>query len=232
MTADSHNPRRGTRDNGLRCAAYTAIADLDPRVVDALLTTLRDEGIAAYAEPTPGTTVGYMERVLPDRPIDRLSVDTTQVEQARAILDREQESHEPERVDNLDFDKAWEDVLTSLRSPAAAGSPIRSWPDSENVDDAAGEKPEPEPELDLDEMAEEDVHFEPPPPPPLPRFRPVTMAAIASIIVGLVILATDFDGGSLTLLAVIAILGGVVSLVYHMRQGPPGDSGWDDGAVV
>src|SRR3954454_4786349 len=134
MTTENDNPRRGTRDNGLRCAGYTAIADLDPRVVDALLSTLRDAGIAAYAEPTPGTTVGYMERVLPSRPVDRLSVDTTRVDQARAILDREQESHEPERVDNLDFDKAWQDVLTSLRSPAAAGSPIRSWPESEDVE--------------------------------------------------------------------------------------------------
>ena len=230
MTTESDHPRRGARDNGLRCAGYTAIADLDPRVVDALLSTLRDAGIAAYAEPTPGTTVGYMERVLPPRPIDRLSVDNTQVEQARAIVDREQESHEPERVDNLDFDQAWQDVLSSLRAPSAAGSPIRSWPDSENVDT----DDEPEPETDLDELAEdsEDIHFEPPPPPPLPRFRKVTLAALASIVLGLIILATDLDGGSFTFLAIAAILGGVISLVWNMRQGPPTDSGWDDGAVV
>ncbi|MDQ1694696.1 MAG: hypothetical protein QOJ03_49, partial [Frankiaceae bacterium] len=33
-------PRRGARDNGLRCAGYVAIGDLDPRVADALLATL------------------------------------------------------------------------------------------------------------------------------------------------------------------------------------------------
>jgi hypothetical protein len=230
MTTDSHNPRRGTRDNGLRCASYTAIADLDPRVVDALLATLREAGIAAYAEPTPGATGGYMERVLPDRPIDRLSVDKELVDRAREIVDREKESHQPDRVENLDFDQAWQDVLTSLRAPAAAASPIHSWPVSEDVD--ADEAPEPD--LDLDELAEEgaDAHFDPPPPPPLPRFRPVTLAAIASILLGLAIIATDFDGGSLTFLGVVAIVGGVVSLIYHMRQGPPTDSGWDDGAVV
>jgi hypothetical protein len=232
MTADSHNPRRGSRDNGLRCAGYTAIADLDPRIVDALLTTLAEAGIAAYAEPTPGTTVGYMERVLPERPIDRLSVDSKLVTEAQAIVEREKESHEPERVADLDFDQAWQDVLTSLRAPAAAASPIHSWPVSEDVDEA--DRPQTEAELDLDELADdsEDVHFEPPPPPPLPRFRPVTLAAIFSILVGLLILATDLDGGSFTLLAILAIGGGVASLIYNMRQGPPTDSGWDDGAVV
>lgn len=230
MTAESQNPRRGTRDNGLRCAGYTAIADLDPRIADALLETLREAGIAAYAEPTPGTTVGYMERVLPDRPIDRLSVDNNLVAEARTIVAREQETHEPERVDNLDFDQAWQDVLTSLRSPAAAGSPIRSWPESEDVD--AG--PAPDDDLDLDEVAadSDDAHFEPPPPPPLPRFRRVTLAAVTAIAVGLLILVTNLDGGSFTVLGLAAIVGGVVSLVYHMRQGPPPDSGWDDGAVV
>ena len=230
MTAESQNPRRGSRDNGLRCAGYTAIADLDPRVADALLETLREAGIAAYAEPTPGTTVGYMERVLPDRPIDRLSVDNTLVDEARAIVEQEKETNEPERVDNLDFDQAWQDVLTSLRSPAAAGSPIRSWPESEDVDLRAT----PEDDVDLDEVADDsdDAHFEPPPPPPLPRFRRVTLAAITSIVVGLLILVTNLDGGSFTVLGLAAIVGGVVSLVYHMRQGPPTDSGWDDGAVV
>jgi hypothetical protein len=232
VTSDSHDPRRGTRDNGLRAAGYQALADLDPRVVDGLLATLRDAGIAAYAEPAAGAIGGSMERVLPSRPVDRLSVDNTQVEQAQAILDREKETHEPEQVeqaDNVDFDRAWQDVLTSLRAPAAAGSPIRSWPESENVESPAEE----EPELDLDAAAEvEDGHFEPPPPPPLPRFRKVTLVAIASIALGLVILATNLDGGSLTFVAILAILGGVASLVWNMRQGPPTDSGWDDGAVV
>jgi hypothetical protein len=231
VTTESPNPRRGSRDNGLRCAGYRAVADLDPRVVDSLLAALRDEGIAAYAEPTQGATGGSMERVLPARPVDRLSVDATKVDQAQLILDREKEVHEPERVDNLDFDKAWQDVLTSLRSPAAAGSPIRSWPESENVDDATAEAREED--VDLEALAdEEDVHFEPPPPPPLPRFRKVTLAAITSIAVGLLILATDHDGGTFTFLAVAAIVGGLASLVWNMRQGPPTDSGWDDGAVV
>ena len=73
---------------------------------------------------------------------------------------------------------------------------------------------------------------EPPAPPPFPRFRKSTLGAFAAIAFGLVILALHVDGGSFTPVALIAILGGVVSLVYNMRQGPPTDSGWDDGAVV
>src|SRR4051794_5506550 len=82
---DIEGPRRGTRDNGLRCAGYAPVADLDPRIVDALLTTLRDEGIAAYAAPTPATTGGAMETRLPPRPIARLWVDDTRVARAKEL---------------------------------------------------------------------------------------------------------------------------------------------------
>jgi len=80
--------------------------------------------------------------------------------------------------------------------------------------------------------AADDEHFVPPPPPPFPRLHRKTVAAITSIAVGLLILATNFDGGTFTVLAVLAILGGLASLVWRMHDGPPTDSGWDDGAVV
>ena len=34
---DLDGPRRGARDNGLRCSGYVAVADFDPRIADALL---------------------------------------------------------------------------------------------------------------------------------------------------------------------------------------------------
>jgi hypothetical protein len=40
------------------------------------------------------------------------------------------------------------------------------------------------------------------------------------------------DSGSLRLVGLFALVGGALSLVWNMRQGPPTDSGWDDGAVV
>src|SRR3954447_25206383 len=109
---------RGTRDNGLRCGNYTAMADLDPRVADALLGTLRDHGIAAYAAPTPAATGGYMEARLPSRPVDRLWVDDAQLERAREILAAEQAEPIPAPGAEQDIDAAWQQVLASLQSPS------------------------------------------------------------------------------------------------------------------
>jgi hypothetical protein len=230
---DVDGPRRGTRDNGLRCASYVAIADLDPRVADALLSQLRDNGIAAYAAPTPGASGGYLETRLPDRPIDRLWVDDVHSDRARAIVNDERE-HNRDTAE-LDFDKAWQQVLSSLQS--TPDQPVPSWPVTEDLDSPSGAtshvvRPATLDDEDLDEAYDGNEHFVPPPAPPIPRLRAVTFAALASIVVGLLILATDFGGGSLTFLAIIAIIGGVASLVWNMRNGPPTDSGWDDGAVV
>ena len=216
---DLEGSRRGTRDNGLRCANYAAVADLDPRVADALLASLREEGIAAYAAPT-AVTGGAMESRLPDRPTDRLYVDDSQVGRAKQLVD--QESASQVAAPDPDFETAWQQVLASLQATPGPASP--SWPEEVTPDDA-------ESSLASYDPADED-HFEPPPPPPFPRLRKSTWGAFAAIAFGLVILALNVDNGSLTPVAIIAILGGVVSLVYNMRQGPPTDSGWDDGAVV
>jgi hypothetical protein len=225
-------PRRGTRDNGLRCAGYVAVADLDPRVADALLATLRDAGIAAYAAPTPATNDGTLESRLPDRPVDRLWVDDRQTQRARELVEDEAAETRAPAVPaepltttspDPDFDAAWQGVLASLQSTPE--SPMPAWPDEDS------EPADSEAELEPVDPAD-DAHFVPPPPPPLPRLRPATLAALASIAFGLAILATNFDGGSLTILAVLALFGGLGSLIWNMRNGPPTDSGWDDGAVV
>jgi hypothetical protein len=222
---DVDGPRRGTRDNGLRCANYTAVADLDPRVVDTLLATLRDEGIAAYASPAPGSTGGAMEVRLPSRPIDRLWVDDSQVARAKDLVARES-GDRPEPAD-VDFEAAWQQVLASLQ--ATPGTTTPSWPEADGpVESDATEGQDDLPSYD---PADED-HFEPPAPPPLPRLRRATMGALAAIGFGLFLLGTNLDDGSFTVVAVIAIFGGIVSLVWNMRKGPPTDSGWDDGAVV
>jgi hypothetical protein len=213
---DIDGPRGGTRDNGLRCANYTPVADLDPRVVDALLAALRDEGIAAYAAPTPAAAGGAMELRLPSRPVDRLWVDDTQVARAKDLVNRESAT-EPAPED-IDFETAWQQVLTSLHATPGPAAP--SWPEDDEPTYAETYDP-----------ADED-HFEPPPPPPLPRLRKATLGALAVMGFGLLILATNVADGAFRVVALLAILGGAASLVWNMRQGPPNDSGWDDGAVV
>jgi hypothetical protein len=219
---DIEGPRRGNRDNGLRCANYAPVADLDPRIVDSLLATLRDEGIAAYATPTPAATGGAMELRLPSRPVDRLWVDDTQVTRAKDLVERE--SSEKPAPQDVDFESAWQQVLVSLQ--ATPGSETPSWPEEDQppeLDDSYdGESYDP---------ADED-HYDPPPPPPLPRLRKATLGALAVMAFGLLIIVTNADGGSLRIVGLLAIIGGAASLVWNMRQGPPTDSGWDDGAVV
>jgi hypothetical protein len=235
------SPRSGNRDNGLRCTNYSAIGDLDPRVGEAMLEALRDHGIAAYVTPTPGSRGGYLEVRLPAEMTSRLFVDATKVDAASKIvgLEREEEVASPAppsptptptpgeaiTASDGDIDAAWQQLLVSLQSPSSSEPP--TWPSSEDVttktaDDFIGEP------FNLDE----DEHFVPPAPPPVPKLRPVTVGALAAIIGGILVLVTQVDSGAWDWLAIIAIIVGGGSLAWHVKQGPPTDSGWDDGAVV
>jgi hypothetical protein len=237
---DMTGPRPGSRDNGLRCGGYAAVADLDPRVADALLDALRSEGIAAYAAPTPGAPGYYMETRLPSRPIDRLWVDDQRLERARELVAAETSEHTEPASEDKDLDTAWQEVLASLRATPSTES--GSWPVREDVETPTPYAADGLPSYDDDDGSgdetgesydpADDEHFVPPPPPPLPRLAPVTVVAVLAILGGVAVLITGFGGGDLNVFAFFAIVAGAVSLVWHMRSGPPTDSGWDDGAVL
>jgi hypothetical protein len=74
------------RDNGFVARHYVPLADLDPRLADAMLEALRAEGIAAYVVPSTGRLGGYLEVHLPERPHDRLWVDREHHDRAAALL--------------------------------------------------------------------------------------------------------------------------------------------------
>src|SRR5439155_22014071 len=111
------------------------------------------------------------------------------------------------------------------------------WPAGENVVVGADE------DTDLDRVSDDldeefegidpadHEHYVPPPPPPLPRLRSVTLGAVAAIALGVLTLAFNVDNGAWRVPAFVAIVGGAISLVWNMRQGPPTDTGWDDGPV-
>lgn len=258
MTEYSPGPRSGTRDNGLRCGGYVAIGDLDPRVADSLLETLRSEGIAAYAAPTPAARGGYLELRLPAKHTDRVYADTTKSERAKALYEAEQADAElvpadptaaapdpepmsqPEPVDPqapvaepppLDVDAAWQGLLGSLLAP----TPPPTWPSREDV--AAGSPPV---TFDADRVAVgaapyeelDDDHYVPPQPPPLPKLRTSTVGSLLTIAFGIVVLVTGFGGGDFSWLAIAAIIGGAIALIWNVKDGPPADADGDDGAVV
>jgi len=84
--------------------------------------------------------------------------------------------------------------------------------------------------------AGDDEHFVPPEPPPLPRPRPATIGAMLLFAIGIVLLKAPhvigFSDQYGLPLGLLSITGAIVWLVARLRQGPPTDSGWDDGAQV
>lgn len=82
----------------------------------------------------------------------------------------------------------------------------------------------------------EDEHYVPPDPPPLPKLRPGTIFGIVLLAIGIFLLAAPTLIGLAprvaTPLALISMAAGIGWLVLRMRQGPPPDSGWDDGAQL
>src|SRR3954470_757746 len=83
-------PPIGRRSNGLQAAEWGALVDLDPRLSEALLESLAAVGVAAYVEPASGAvnSVG-MPGTLPKRPLDRLWVDPSRADEARAVVGAE-----------------------------------------------------------------------------------------------------------------------------------------------
>lgn len=79
----------------------------------------------------------------------------------------------------------------------------------------------------------DEEHYVPPEPPPLPPLRKPTILALLLIVIGLFLLIAPGLIGIGTAVAMpvalIAIGGGIGTLILHVRNGPPAD-GWDDGA--
>jgi hypothetical protein len=83
-------PPSGRRDNGLPSAQWGALVDLDPRLSEALLDSLAAVGVPAYVEPAGGAIDTVSRAVaLPKRPLDRLWVDPSRADEARAVVGAE-----------------------------------------------------------------------------------------------------------------------------------------------
>lgn len=146
-----------------------------------------------------------------------------------------------------DEDEVWRQIVASFNDTAERDSADQPWPDSENVPAEPTRrvvKPpdEDDPPLDDDPVDEADDeadegHFEPPPPPPLPKLDLATKLAWVALFGGpayllVAAMASWHMEGWALFTAVAAFIGGFVALVVRMGDGPPNDSGWDDGAVL
>ncbi|ETK36246.1 hypothetical protein [Microbispora sp. ATCC PTA-5024] len=144
-----------------------------------------------------------------------------------------------------DEDEVWRQIVASFNETAEDASAEQPWPDRENVSDEATEEgdgesgggaPEPASEQ-AGTASEDDDHYVPPPPPPLPKGDAITRASWVALFGGpayllLAALLTWPMEGWIVFTAVAAFIAGFVTLVVRMGDGPPPDSGWDDGAVI
>ncbi|MET9229806.1 hypothetical protein [Lentzea sp. NPDC003310] len=94
---------------------------------------------------------------------------------------------------------------------------------------------DPDDEPERRDPADED-HYVPPEPPPFPVLRASTLAALGLFVLGILLLVAPGIFGLQsrigTPLSLVALCAGVGWLILRMRNTPPPDSGWDDGAQV
>jgi hypothetical protein len=231
-------PTPPSSSNGLPATAWIAIGAIDPRLAEPLLETLRSAGVGAYVAPFTSRTGTHLEM--------RLWVDAAlrpEAEQAvsAALPDlRESLLEATSYTGPASEDERWASIVASLQSTPAAIEP--PWPEIEGytstpevpATDHVGRTDE---AYDDEVYDEDDDHFVPPDPAPLPPTHPVTKYGWTALLCGLVVLVVPAlfghaIGSTLLMLSILAIIGGFLTLVLRLKDGPPTDSGPDDGAVV
>ncbi|GIH59599.1 hypothetical protein [Microbispora siamensis] len=123
------------------------------------------------------------------------------------------------------------DATPGGRAPGDTAPGDRAPADGVRDDDRTGEEQAPA------AVGEDDDHYIPPPPPPLPHGDALSRASWLALFGGpaYLLLAALLEwpmDGWIVFAAVSAFIAGFVILVVRMGDGPPADSGWDDGAVV
>ncbi|MFJ2029259.1 hypothetical protein [Streptosporangium sp. NPDC087985] len=154
-----------------------------------------------------------------------------------------------------DEDEVWRQIVASFNDTAERDAADQPWPDSENLPPEplrrvvrqSGEDDRPPAKEDFTgddtgdeagpEGPDDEGHYVPPPPPPLPKTDTATKIAWLGLFGGpaylLLSAALNWNlQGWMLFGAVAAFIGGFVALVVRMGDGPPNDSGWDDGAVI
>ncbi|MBA2773568.1 MAG: hypothetical protein H0U36_05935 [Nocardioidaceae bacterium] len=133
------------RSNGLTASSYSPVADLDPRVADAFLLELKQQGVAAYTRPVESTSMSGFDRPeIREGVLDRLYVDATEFEQVRGQLT----AQDPSLAASSD-DLTWAQIVAGFDKPVTGA--VNPWPANEDLDfspagDAArDETPSPEP---------------------------------------------------------------------------------------
>jgi hypothetical protein len=217
-------PTPPSSSNGLQARAWVAIGAIDPRLTEPLLSSLRAASIAAYVAPFTSRTGTHLEM--------RLWVDATLRTEAERVVN----DALPELRDSLaeTEDERWFAIVASLQSdPEGDETP---WPAAEGYDWHDGPPPMVW-EVEKPERDDPEDHFVPPDPAPLPPLPPVTRYGWTALLGGIVLLVVPAlfghtIGTGLLTIAILAVVGGFITLVMRLKDGTPSDDDPDDGAVV
>lgn len=237
------------RSNGLTARAYTPVTDLDPRVAEALLDELKEQGVAAYTKPVESSSTLGFDR--PEFRVDvkeRLYVDTAASTQVRDLIS----AKDPALIDDND-DLTWAQIVAGFDQPVA--SPVAPWPANEDIDDSgdsddsdvADDLPAPAGDVVQDvtpaaatakvRAPDSEDRFIPEPPPPLPILDTYKQIAWIGVLGGpLLLLVSALFALALpvwlSVLAVGGFVGGFITLVATMDDKADADGDPGNGAVV
>jgi hypothetical protein len=115
------------RSNGLTASAYTPVADLDPRAAEALLSELKEQGVAAYTKPVESTSMSGFDRPeFVTGAQDRLYVDAAESERVKALITAEN----PDVVVSSD-DLTWAQIVAGFDQPLSGD--LHPWPTTEDL---------------------------------------------------------------------------------------------------
>lgn len=236
-TAGPPDPRDrpGVRANALPAARFVPLSTVDARVSDAVLDVLEDAGVAAFVEPTVGEVGPYRDVRSPTSPTHSLYVDAGLSDVAEALLRVEL----PGLLAELDSAPTQDDELFAAIVAGfdhEAPAPDAHRPSADQIGRAARD-----PDDDLDTRrptvpSDDDDHFVPAPPPPLPRLRGLALWGTLGLVAGFAALVVPPMFGVVSegrlVVGILLATAGLVALLWQMRDGPPTDSGPDDGAVI
>jgi len=228
----------GQIDNGLSADDWMLLADVEAPFTDHILSALAEKGIAAYAEPFTSPESSYLGTPRASGPSDRVMVDRKFRSQAREVLavllpELRAEFAATQRTSD---EQSWNTIVSGLTNEGVGQSLEVLDERDDNISsedaDAWGDVRVPE------EFSEDPTdHFIPPEPPPIPSGDPVTRFAWAALAIGplYLLLGTVLGwdvGGFNALVAVSLFIGGGVTLIARMDNGPSIDDRGDDGAVL
>lgn len=243
------------RSNGLTASAYTPVADLDPRVAEALLAELKEQGVAAYTKPVESTSMSGFDRPeFVTGAQDRLYVDAAESERVKALISTDN----PDAVVNSE-DLTWAQIVAGFDQPLRGD--VHPWPVTEDLDgpsdanddsdvllDESDTQPAEDPRSELrqwlshrDATAGDDEHdrttsddtddpedqFVPEPPPPLPVLEPWQQLAWLGVVGGplLLLVAVLFSISLPTWVSLLAVSGFIGGFVTLVARM---DGGSDD----